>query len=134
MIAETRAGTWARGGERLAPIPGHQVATGSTFRLFHELYRARHGDSIRVQIVVSPGRSKDLLARMTELISQRYAMSLAFDDIAVVDADGVARVSRDLSGDLHAGAYNLEVVVRNRGTGETASRSTELILVPADRK
>ena len=71
---------------------------------------------------------------MTELISHRYAMSLAFDDIAVVDADGVARVSRDLSGDLHPGAYNLQVITRNRGTGETASRSTELIVVPADRK
>lgn len=129
VIAEPRAGPWSRGGERLAPIPGHQVAAGSAFRLFHELYGARAGDTIRVRVEVSPGSGEGVLARVGDLISHRYAMALAFDEVAMLDADGVARVGRELRGDLRPGAYVLRVVVQNRRTGESAARSTELIVL-----
>jgi hypothetical protein len=129
VIAETRDGAWPRGHERLAPIPGHQVVAGAAFRLFYELYGVNPGTPLRVRIMVAPGEGEGMLARVAGLLSAKSALSLSFEEAAVLENDGVARISREITADLRPGRYSLQLTVQNLKTGETATRSTDLLVI-----
>jgi hypothetical protein len=131
VIAQARNGTWVRGQHRLAPWSGHAVPLGTPFRVYYEMYGAQTGDAVHVRMTVAPSRDASILGRLKELISKGQALSLEYDDTYTPDADGVARVMRDIGTELEAGAYVVDIEITNTRSGQTAVAQTNLVLVKA---
>jgi len=129
VIGEARDGAWQRGEYRLAPINGHAVSEGSPFRLYYELYGMAVGDPTTVQIVVTPGRDESLLRRLADLVADRSALVLEFEEQARTDADRVTRVEREFAAELEPGSYVVTITVRNTRTAESVTRETNLIVL-----
>lgn len=125
VIAEPRDGSWYRGDTGLAPVPAHVIAEGDPFRLFYELYGLAAGEPIEVEVLIVPEGTSGLIDALRELISQRHAQSLSFDDTAESDSDGVVRRWHDVQAALRHGSY-IVVVRLTRSSGETAESTTTL--------
>src|SRR5690606_26519922 len=102
---------------------------GSPFRLYYELYGMAVGDPTTVQIVVTPGRDESLLRRLADLVADRSALVLEFEEQARTDADRVTRVEREFAAELEPGSYVVTITVRNTRTAESVTRETNLIVL-----
>ena len=131
VLAELADGNWRRGGVRLMPLVAHAIPAGQAFRVYVEGYNFTAEEPLEIRLVVAPGTGSGILARLRELISDRQAMSLSFNESATVDADGVMRVLKQVGGEIQPGAYNLELTIRRLSTGETVVARTLLTAAPA---
>jgi hypothetical protein len=129
VIAEDRDGSWARGPVRLAPSPGHYVVQGTTFRLYHELYGTRDGDSLHISITIAPSREANVLAQLRNLIDRKTAFQVSFDELSAVDATGTGRLVRSIGADLEPGRYLVAVSIRNARSGSVAESVTDLVVL-----
>jgi len=128
VVAEPRAGVLHRGTHEIAPAPGHAILENAPFRLYYEVYGARPGDPLSVSIQVVPSKSESLPGRLRDLIASRDAFSVAFDEQAMPDPDGVLRVERDYLAELQPGAYSVVVTIRDARTDESFTRNTNLVI------
>jgi hypothetical protein len=128
IVAANRSGVLIKGSHRIAPLPGHEVSEGETFRLYYEMYNTMADDGIRVSVIVAPTADNSLRAQLGSLISRRAAQSIQFSDVSKPDSDGVVRVSREIAGELEPGVYVIEVQVHNDRTGGTSISRTHLVV------
>jgi hypothetical protein len=130
VIAEDRDGAWRRGQYPLAPIPGHAVRQGDRFRVFHELYGAAAGDSLRVTLTIAPVADVSARAMLSALIRRRGAMTLSFVEEASPESDGTTLFLRTVAADLVPGSYTLQISISNSRTEQSVEQSTALVIIP----
>jgi hypothetical protein len=126
VVAQVEGGIWSRGATSLTPFPGHTIRTGQLFKLFYELYGGIADEPVTVHIEIIPEKAQGLVAKLGELLQRKEALSLTFDDRLVVDADGTAQVSRNVSGDLSSGSYTVIVEVKRLSGGPPVVARTAL--------
>jgi hypothetical protein len=129
VLAEDRDGTWRRGAHRLAPLPGHVVSSNALFRVHHELYGARAGDPLDIELIMAPGTDESVLGALRALIARRGALTLRFREEAAPQVDGTTVLTRTVTANLDPGAYVLVLRIRNERTGEVAEAQTALVVV-----
>lgn len=94
--------------------------------MFYEMYGAREGDVIQTTITITPVAAKSLVKKIRQLVQQKQAMSVQFDERAALDPDGVARSIREIGNDLVPGDYVVEITLQQKRTGAVTSVTTNL--------
>jgi hypothetical protein len=125
VVAEPRDGSWQRGDVGLAPVPAHMIGENEPFRLFYELYGLQPDEPISIEVLIVPEGTSGFLDALRQLVSERHALSLSFDDSAETDGEGSVRRWHDVQAELAPGSYMVVVRVTRSG-GETAESSTSL--------
>ena len=124
-------GLLRRGTHAVAPLPGHTITTGASFRLFAEVYGAEDGEEAAVTVRI---RRVDAsaLAQLRRLFPGREAeRTLSFARRVDLDERGVMVEDIIVGGDLIPGDYTIELTVVLE-LGETVVRETALhVAAPA---
>jgi hypothetical protein len=94
--------------------------------MFYEMYGVSNGDVIRTTVTIAPAAATGLLQKLKQLIQQKQAMSVQFEERVTLDEDGVARSTREIGNDLMSGEYVIQTSIRQNRTGAVASVSTTL--------
>lgn len=125
VLAEPRGtGAWRRGDVSLALVPPRQFPEGS-FAVFYEIYNLRPGASFETTIRVE-GMDRDAIRALLGIGGG--SIRLAFRGEAQPNAEGVVQAVRRIKGQLKPGRYRITIQIRDVVSGESATRSRELIV------
>lgn len=126
VVAQTDArGALLRGGQSIAPLPGHAVHEGRAFRLFFELYGATKGERIDYTIAITSTRTKTVREQLG--LGRRDERRLTLTEAAAKDSRGITTTDLDVAGDLAPGPYRIEIVAATP-RGLKSTRTATLIV------
>jgi hypothetical protein len=119
-------GPFVRGNAKLALVPPRQFRQKQPFRLFYEIYNLPAGAKYRTTLTF------DLKTRnpLVRLFKGNTKFTVSFEGEAV--KDGLVQEIRTIAPEIEDGEVQLTVKVENLATGETATNTEKLWILPPD--
>jgi hypothetical protein len=129
IVGEPRSGTWLPLSDAPIPLPGHQVAVHSQFRLYYEVYGPGNDQPMDVSIRIVRAPSRSTLGKLADLIREHNAATISFQEIQTRRGDASVAVVRDIVAELNPGTYVVEITTSSPDKSVSVSRRTELTVV-----
>lgn len=125
LFATPEDGSFVRGNAHLALVPPRQFKQNEPFRVFYELYNVPRGRRYKTEITFTTTESNPL----AKLFKGKKKTTVSFESEAATD--DVVQELRTLVPEIEPGKVEVAVKVTDTTTGQSATRSENIWILPA---